>query len=93
MSRSKRGMVSTLRHSFESVLDVSPSRYLLATRLNRVHRDLWASPPEVSIQQLATRWGFWHMGRFAKYYRDTFGERPSETGRATASQRSRAQVP
>lgn len=75
---------STLRYSFESVLGISPSRYLLATRLSRVHADLLTSPPDVSIQQLAARWGFWHMGRFAKYYHETFGERPSETGRAAA---------
>jgi len=80
----------TLRYSFESVLGISPNRYLLAMRLNRVHRDLRASPPEVSIQHVATRWGFWHLGRFAKYYRDTFGERPSDTCRADASRRARA---
>ena len=78
---------STLKYSFESVLGISPSRYLLATRLNRVHRDLRVSPPQVSIQQLATRWGFWHMGRFAKYYRETFGELPSDTERAAAARR------
>jgi hypothetical protein len=27
----------------------------------------------------ASRAGFWHMGRFAQYYRETFGELPSET--------------
>lgn len=75
----------TLHYSFESVLGVSPSRYLQATRLQRVHRDLRTAPPDVSIQHLATRWGFWHLGRFAEYYRETFGERPSDTARAAAA--------
>lgn len=69
----------TLGYSFEQVLGVSPSRYLLATRLNHVRRDLSTAGGHASIQSVAARWGFWHMGRFAQYYRQAFGERPSET--------------
>ena len=73
----------TLRYSFETVLGVSPKRYLLATRLNRVRSGLARGTRE-AIQSVAARWGFWHMGRFAQYYRATFGEWPSETSRLAA---------
>ena len=61
-----------------------PSRYLLATRLNRVRRDILDQGVVVSLQVLATRWGLTHMSRFARYYRETFGERPSDTMRTAA---------
>lgn len=68
----------TLRYSFEQVLGVTPSQYIRAQRLNRVRRDLLDRRSD-SVQRAATRWGFWHMGRFANYYRKTFGESPSRT--------------
>jgi len=71
----------TLRYSFEQVLGVTPTQYLRAQRLNRVRRDLTANY-NVSIQTAAARWGFWHMGRFASYYRQAFGEPPSRTIRS-----------
>jgi AraC family transcriptional regulator, ethanolamine operon transcriptional activator len=79
----------TLCYSFESVLGISPTRYLLASRLNRVRNDLRTSTTDVPIQSLAARWGFWHMGRFARYYRESFGERPSDTLRASTTKRRR----
>jgi AraC family ethanolamine operon transcriptional activator len=69
----------TLSYAFAEVLGVSPKSYLLAMRLNRAHRDLGDTRAHGSIQTIAGRWGFSHMGRFAHYYRGTFGERPSDT--------------
>ena len=69
----------TLRYSFEAIMGVSPTEYLLASRLNRA-RDALANPKsQMPIQMAAAHSGFWHMGRFAKSYRQMFGERPSET--------------
>jgi len=72
----------TLSYSFADVLGASPKSYLMATRLGRVHRDLADECVDASIESIAARWGFSHMGRFAKYYRAAFGERPSDTYRA-----------
>jgi AraC family transcriptional regulator, ethanolamine operon transcriptional activator len=69
----------TLRYSFEAVLGVSPMRYVLARRLDLVRRELLSAEDDVMIEAVAVRNGFWHLGRFASYYRKTFGERPSET--------------
>jgi AraC family transcriptional regulator, ethanolamine operon transcriptional activator len=83
----------TLRYSFEHVLGISPTRYLLATRLNRVRRELTSTGANSSIQCIASRAGFWHMGRFAQYYRETFGELPSATcGQEKIQTKTRARL-
>lgn len=71
----------TLSYAFYEALGTSPKSYLLAARLNRTYRELADGRVHASIESIATRWGFAHMGRFAQYYRAAFGERPSETYR------------
>ena len=71
----------TLRYSFEAIVGVSPTHYLLARRLNGARCDLIRSGPTGTVEEVALRWGFGHMGRFAQHYRLTFGERPSDTCR------------
>lgn len=44
-----------------------------------MRRELASGGANSSIQCIASRAGFWHMGRFARYYRETFGELPSQT--------------
>lgn len=69
-----------LDYCFGNVLGVSPARYLRAVRLNGARRDLKRG--QDSVQDVASRWGFWHMGAFASDYRRQFGELPSSTARA-----------
>jgi AraC family ethanolamine operon transcriptional activator len=70
----------TLRRVFSEWYGVSPKQYLMALRLNAVRKDLTKSNPATSkISDIANRWGFWHMGKFAMFYRRQFGELPSET--------------
>ena len=72
----------TLQYSFESVLGISPLKFLRLVRLNAVRRQLSRPVPESQWQPLASiaaRWGFWHPGEFARDYRDLFGENPSVT--------------
>lgn len=66
----------TLHYSFTTVLGVTPTQYLRATRLNRVRHELLSSSQR-TIESIATQWGFRHMGRFAQYYHATFGHLPS----------------
>ena len=70
----------TLQYSFQEVLGINPIRFLRAMRLNGVRRDLRAAiaPPD-SVQDIAARWGFWHLGHFVTDYKQMFGELPSET--------------
>jgi AraC-like DNA-binding protein len=71
----------TLNYAFRERLDLTPKQYLQAVQLRRVHRDLANREPGETIAEIAGRWGFWHMGQFAKDYRRQFGELPSETAR------------
>jgi len=71
----------TLQYSFQEVLQVNPVRYLRTLRLNGVRRTLRSTQPQASVHDIAARWGFWHMSRFADDYRRMFGELPSQTTR------------
>jgi AraC family ethanolamine operon transcriptional activator len=76
----------TLQYSFQEVLQLNPVSYLRATRLNGARRMLkTADPKRHSVQDIAARWGFWHLSHFAKDYRRMFGELPSETLRGCAN--------
>jgi AraC family ethanolamine operon transcriptional activator len=79
----------TLRYSFEEMVGVSPTQYLLAVRLSRVRRDLLHAGASSRINRIAERHGFAHMGRFAQFYSDAFGERPSDTARRAAVESQR----
>jgi AraC family transcriptional regulator, ethanolamine operon transcriptional activator len=70
----------TLQYSFQEVLGINPVRFLRAMRLNGARRDLKAGTrPADSVQDVAARWGFWHLGHFVTDYKRLFGELPSET--------------
>ena len=67
-----------LQYAFGEALGMSPVAYLRVMRLNCVRRDLLREPG-LSIGEVAARWGFWHLPRFAGDYRSFFGELPSAT--------------
>ncbi len=70
----------TLQYGFQEVLGINPVRLLRAMRLNGVRRDLRAGArPRDTVQDIAARWGFWHLGHFVTDYKRMFGELPSET--------------
>lgn len=71
----------TLQNHFQAVLGESPAEFLKAVRLNACRRALRAGPPDTSVQTVAARWGFSHMGHFSHDYKVLFGELPSETRR------------
>jgi len=70
----------SLINAFEAVTGYSPMDYLKRIRLNGVHRALQrAHRDAIRIIDVATDWGFWHMGHFTTDYRTMFGETPSQT--------------
>ena len=59
---------------------MSPLTYLRRLRLDGVHAELSRCEPwEVSVSEVAFRWGFTHLGRFAGAYRARYGVPPSQT--------------
>ncbi len=69
-----------LQYGFRNVHGVSPMVWLKQRRLDRVHATLLAADPaETTVTDVALRWGFVHLGRFAADYLSRFGERPSVT--------------
>jgi AraC family ethanolamine operon transcriptional activator len=71
---------ATLADAFRATLTVSPHRYLKLRRLNLVRAALLRNdgPPPL-VKTVALSHGFWHLGQFARDYREQFGESPSET--------------
>lgn len=70
----------SLINAFEAVTGYSPMDYLKRLRLNAVHRALCcADKTHTRIIDVATEWGFWHMGHFTSDYHALFGETPSQT--------------
>ncbi|WP_434984332.1 helix-turn-helix domain-containing protein [Vreelandella zhaodongensis] len=69
----------TLQYSFTTILGISPLQFLRLTRLNRVRRALRNAEPHQTVTDIATYWGFWHLGQFSHDYKQQFGESPSQT--------------
>lgn len=69
-----------LYYAFERNLGCTPYAYFRACQLIRVRLALLRDPERRhSIASHASSHGFRHMSRFADYYRNHFGELPSET--------------
>lgn len=70
----------TLRECCAKFLGVSPGQYIRLRRLNFVRAELRrADPATTSVAQIARRYRFSELGRFAAVYRRIFGEFPSVT--------------
>ena len=83
----------SLRNAFYRVHGMSPKRCLLADRLREVRRALSETGEKpTTVTDVATRFGFYELGRFAVTYRKAFGERPSATLRG-AGRRSATHSP
>lgn len=70
----------TLHKHFRLSKGVSPMAYLRGVRLQEARKALVAGDGS-SVTEIAARWGFEHLGRFAVEYRKRFGETPSQTRR------------
>lgn len=64
---------------FNDSVGMPPGRWFMNLRLNGALRDLLAPAPGCRVADVAARWGFRHLPRFAQTYRRAFGELPSHT--------------
>jgi AraC-like DNA-binding protein len=69
----------SLYRAFKEEFGVGTKAYIQARILAAVRSELIAANPGTQINDVANKWGIWHMGRFAANYRKQFGELPSET--------------
>ena len=72
---------SWLERSFKKRFGVTPKKYVKYLRLSRLRENL-LHPDEIegrTVIELASVYGFWHMGQLAADYRSVYGELPSDT--------------
>ena len=75
----------TLRSCCKLHFGVGPMRYIHLRRMQSVYRALRSGGSQtLRVSDLARRYGFRNAGRFAKAYRELFGELPSWTLRRAA---------
>ncbi|MGW1212476.1 AraC family transcriptional regulator [Streptomyces sp. NPDC002499] len=82
MALAARLSLPALRAAFRAHLGTTPLTYLRRVRLDSAHRDLLAiaeGRDDGTVTDVALRWGFVHLGRFAAFYKATYGTAPSKT--------------
>lgn len=75
----------TLLAAFQTFEGTSPMRFLRDLRLESARQYLSREGGARCVSEAAVRAGFSHLGRFARYYEERFGEQPSATLRRTRS--------
>ncbi|CAM3974129.1 HTH araC/xylS-type domain-containing protein [Bordetella tumbae] len=71
---------------FRRSVGMTPGRWFMTARLNGALRDLLNCEQDGTVSEVAMKWGFRHVSRFSQYYRNAFGELPSETLKRTRQQ-------
>lgn len=64
---------------FKSYAQESPRDFIQRLRLERVRSDLLQPRASDSVTDIATRYGFCHLGRFSALYKARYNELPSQT--------------
>lgn len=80
----------SLQHGFQTFQGTTPLAYLRDLRLQQAHAELSRAENTLPVSEVALKWGFTHMGRFAARYRAAYGQSPSETRRLACGKRSGA---
>ncbi len=77
--------VRSIQLAVEEYFGINFVRFARLARLHQVHSALVLGLA-TNVSDAATRHGFWHLGRFSRYYREVFGESPSQTVRGARPQ-------
>ncbi len=71
--------VRSLQAAFRFARECTPMQALHARRLEAARNSLRSPEPGTTVTRVAMDCGFFHLGRFARDYRQAFGEPPSVT--------------
>lgn len=71
--------VRSLQAAFRHFYGTTPMAHLRKLRLEAVHEELSSPVNRLSVSEVAWKWGFLHMSRFAAQYRAAYGIKPSDT--------------
>lgn len=74
--------VRSLQNGFRQFLGVTPIEYVRRYRLEKLHSALMDGNPDSSVTELMLECGIMNFGRYAQYYRQQYGCRPSDTLRS-----------
>jgi AraC-like DNA-binding protein len=79
LARGVGASVRTLQTATQAVHGMSLHQYLRLKRLWSTRCQLTSGLPRLAVKAVALANGFWHMGEFAKLYKATYGELPTQT--------------
>ena len=71
-----------LRNAFQQEHGLSPKQFDLRQRLLSARRALSFEGASGTVTTIASEFGFFELGRFARIYKQLFGESPSQTMKA-----------
>lgn len=73
----------TLYLGFGELYGLTPKAFLKYLRLHHARKDFLRAEPGSTVTNVAYKWKFYHLSRFARYYYEVFKEYPSETLKRT----------
>jgi len=73
--------VRALHYGFKQFLKMSPMEHFREIRLKGAYEDLLSAPAEISITEIARKWGFVTSSHFAVHCKRSYGRTPSEIRR------------
>jgi AraC-like DNA-binding protein/tetratricopeptide (TPR) repeat protein len=79
LAGSCRAAPRTLQRHFRRFAGQGPIEFLRGVRLDAARRRLLSAGPQADVTSVATSCGFTHLGRFAGWYAERYGESPSRT--------------
>ena len=71
----------SLQVAFLEQFGISARTFVLSARMQRAHAMLLATGDQMTLTEIATQAGIWHLGRFSRYYRQFFGCTPLQMQR------------
>jgi AraC-like DNA-binding protein len=83
----------TLEKQFRRHLHRTPVEFLRAVRLDSSRNKLLRAAPRVTVTEIALQCGFNHVGRFAAWYREQYGESPLATLKRSQSATAKSTTP